>query len=216
MNTYLLIYKDALPYLRLKNPLQDSRQLISSSCYEEHEKLYIEGAMLLLDPVAGKREYLETNIAAGWQFLENDVWLDCNEPSFIDTKPDNYRYVFKVKQTELNYQEKVSEWLLACFGEDVANDKLERCFRFLEEAIELVQSLGCSKEDAYRLITYVYGRPTGDPEQEVGGVMVTLAALCSVSDLRMSENGDKELKRVWGMMDKIREKQVTREIKNSY
>lgn len=42
----------------------------------------------------------------------------------------------------MSYQEQVKEWTHECFGEEVSNDKLERCDRFIEEVFELVQSLG--------------------------------------------------------------------------
>ncbi len=37
------------------------------------------------------------------------------------------------------FQPNVQPWLLSCFGEQIANDKIERNHRFLEEALELVQ-----------------------------------------------------------------------------
>ena len=62
---------------------------------------------------------------------------------------------------------------------DVNKDIEERCYRFLEEVIELVQSIhgGLSEEDCIRTVKYVYGRNPGVPQQEVGGVMVTLTAM---------------------------------------
>ena len=75
-------------------------------------------------------------------------------------------------------QSRVLPWMLACFGPTIPFDKTERNHRFLEEALELVQSIGCTQSEAHQLVDYVYGRPAGEPSQEVGGVMVTLAALC--------------------------------------
>lgn len=111
------------------------------------------------------------------------------------------------KEENNKYQNRIKPWLIECFGNDVAYDKKERNARFLEEALELVQSLGCSEEEAQQLVAYVYNRPIGQPYQEVGGVMVTLAALCLVNDLDMHENGETELKRIWTKVDVIREKQ---------
>lgn len=79
----------------------------------------------------------------------------------------------------IDYQFRVSEWLEACFGQQVARDPIERNHRFLEEALELVQSTGCTQAEAHQLVDYVFGRPTGEKFQEAGGVMVCLAALCS-------------------------------------
>lgn len=108
------------------------------------------------------------------------------------------------------FQTRVNLWMMQCFGEVIANDKVERNHRFLEEALELVQSLGCSKEEAYQLVDYVYARPKGEPYQEVGGVMVTLAALCLANGLSISDEGEKELARIWTKIEKIREKQAAK------
>lgn len=95
-----------------------------------------------------------------------------------------------------NLQEKVKPWLLDCFGETVAADVIERNHRFLEESLELVQACGCTKDEAHSLVEYVYNRPIGEKNQEVGGVMVTLAALCIAQDLNMHDAGEIELNRV--------------------
>lgn len=108
------------------------------------------------------------------------------------------------------FQNRVEEWLEACFPKSATVDRAERTFRFLEEAIELAQANGCSKEEANMLLTYVYSREKGEPDQEVGGVMVTLAGLCSTSSLNMHDAGDKELKRNWDRIDIIRKKQATK------
>lgn len=105
-----------------------------------------------------------------------------------------------------SFQERVSGWLKACFPAAVRSDRVERTHRFLEEALELAQANGCSRDDAIALVQYVYGRPVGVPDSEVGGVMVTLAALCSASGIDMDEAGDGELKRNWDRIDTIRAK----------
>lgn len=106
-----------------------------------------------------------------------------------------------------SYQRRVERWLEACFPPKVGADRSERMHRFLEEALELAQANGCSRDDAHTLVEYVFGRPHGQPEQEVGGVMVTLASLCSASDINMDEAGDRELERNWQRIDVIRAKQ---------
>lgn len=105
-----------------------------------------------------------------------------------------------------SYQEQVEEWLEACFPPSVRSDLAERTHRFLEEALELAQANGCSGDDAIALVKYVFGRPKGEPRQEVGGVMVTLASLCSASGIQMGEAGDVELARNWNRIDAIRAK----------
>jgi len=77
----------------------------------------------------------------------------------------------------------------------------------LEESLELVQSLGCTQEQAHSLVEYVYGRESGEPPQEAGGVMTTLAALCTASDIDRDKCTETELERVWTTIEQIREKQ---------
>jgi hypothetical protein len=60
------------------------------------------------------------------------------------------------------------------------------------------------------LVEYVFGRTKGQPNQEVGGVMVTLASLCSASGINMDEAGDRELDRNWDRIEVIRAKQQSK------
>lgn len=110
------------------------------------------------------------------------------------------------------FQGRVKPWMLVCFGAEIAADTLERNDRFIEEALELVQSLGYSADRAHALVDYVFGRPVGEPRQEVGGVMVTLAALCLAAGLDMHEAGEAELARITRpeIIEKIRAKQAAK------
>lgn len=109
-----------------------------------------------------------------------------------------------------SYQARVKPWLDACFGPEIAGNKTERNHRFLEEALELVQSGGCTISEAYQLVEYVYSRPVGEMGQEVGGVMNTLAAFCLAYGRDMHKDGETELARVWTMVEKIRAKQAAK------
>lgn len=90
----------------------------------------------------------------------------------------------------------VANWLVRCFGKEVAQDKMERNYRFLEEALELVQACGMTKEDARSLVAYTYSREPGVKHQEVGGTMITLAALCHVQGIDMIGEGWREAERI--------------------
>ncbi len=109
-----------------------------------------------------------------------------------------------------NFQHRVFPWLLSCFGYVIASDKRERNHRFLEEALELVQACGCTAEEAHQLVDYTFNRPIGDPAQELGGVMVTLAALSLAQNLNMDSEGEIELNRIWGLVEQIRAKQLAK------
>lgn len=121
----------------------------------------------------------------------NDIHL-----KHADTPPD-----------DKDFQRSVRIWVEHCFGETVADDIATRCFRFFEEAGELCQALGMRKEDALKLVEYTWGRPKGEPLQELGGAMVTLAALATPAGMLMYEAGWLELGRCWDNTEKIRAKQ---------
>ena len=53
------------------------------------------------------------------------------------------------------FQMRVLHWLKSCFGELAGIDREERTHRFLEEALELAQANGCTKQDAQMLLDYV-------------------------------------------------------------
>ena len=110
------------------------------------------------------------------------------------------------------FQQRISTWMLNCFNLKIANDVNERNHRFLEESLELVQSLGTTKEEALILVNYVFDRELGEPYQEVGGVMVTLGALCNAVTLDMDGCAELELTRIEQpeIMNKIRLKQLSK------
>lgn len=98
----------------------------------------------------------------------------------------------------------------ACFGIEISTDRMERNHRFFEESTELVQSNGMTRSEAHQLVDYVFDRPLGESMQEVGGVMVTLAALCEAIEIDMQQAGEAELARVWEKIDQVRAKQAAK------
>lgn len=110
----------------------------------------------------------------------------------------------------MSYQSSVWGWLVTCFGQEVAGAQQERCHRFFEEATELCQSLNCTAEECHQIVDYVFGREIGEPNQELGGTLVCLAALSTVAGLDMEQAGWKELCRCWEKMDKIRKKHASK------
>ncbi len=100
--------------------------------------------------------------------------------------------------------------MIACFGEVISNDKIERNHRFLEEALELVQANGCTRSEALQLVDYVFDRPKGEIFQEIGGVVVTLNALGNAINQDIENCGWMELSRIWQNVEKIRAKQAAK------
>ena len=111
-----------------------------------------------------------------------------------------------------DYQKRVTNWIMDCFSMEICRNTMERNHRFLEEALELVQSLNCTALEAHKLVDYVFNRPVGESVQEVGGVMVTLAALCYAADMDMQSAGETELQRISTpeIIEKIRLKQASK------
>ena len=108
------------------------------------------------------------------------------------------------------FQRRVDEWFKKCFPDTAWTDGHERTCRFLEESLELAQSCGISEDEAHELVKYVFGRPVGDTQQEIGGTAVTLNALGNVLGHDLEFAQETELSRVWRKMDAIREKQANR------
>lgn len=106
------------------------------------------------------------------------------------------------------FQDDVKKWALDCFGPHI--DLTERQDRFLEEVFELLQASGYDKNRISALANYTWGREKGDPFQELGGVMTTLAVLASQLDLNMVDAAFSELARIKTKIDIIRQKQATK------
>jgi len=112
---------------------------------------------------------------------------------------ETHRWSEAVKKLEAErdrFQVRVATWMQETFGPEVSADYTERGFRFGEEAIELLQANGTTKEDVLKLVDYVYSRPVGELSQEVGGTMVTLAALCEARGLNLAALANDEQTRV--------------------
>lgn len=120
----------------------------------------------------------------------------------------------RAMQEDQSFQQSVDGWMRQTFPAEVRSDKIERAMRFLEEATELCQSIGLTHEKAAVVLNYVFGRPVGEPSQEVGGSMVTLAALCAAIGENMDECGQREFDRINTpeMRAKIAAKQVSKRL----
>jgi hypothetical protein len=136
--------------------------------------------------------------------------LDPHTKNSLMREVSGYVDAYLELQDARPFQYRVHDWMLACFGQEIAADEEERNHRFLEEALELVQACGCTESEAHQLVAYVFGRPVGEKWQEVGGVVVTLAALCTANMITMDKAGENELSRIWTMVEQIRAKQAAK------
>jgi hypothetical protein len=159
-------------------------------------------------------ERIETLIGGNSAELDylTDLVASVEEYGSYSGPPADQGSSLRDTQPGTSFQSRVLPWLMECFGAEIAADRVERCDRFIEEALELAQSLDWPKERAFALVDYVYGRPAGEPFQEVGGTMVTLAALCQAAGLDMDANGETELARIMQpeIVQKIRAKQAAK------
>lgn len=87
-----------------------------------------------------------------------------------------------------------------------------RLRRFMEEATELCQAGGLSREDALVVFEDAYSRPVGEVHQEFGGTMVTLLCLANVTGHSVDVEARRELLRIDTpeMVQKIADKQAVK------
>ena len=78
----------------------------------------------------------------------------------------------------LDIDKRMDAWLVAVEGPDWKSDPKERRTRFLEEGIELYQTLGFTKDQIVEMIDRVYVKEAGEFEEEVAGTFLTLMCLC--------------------------------------
>jgi len=149
---------------------------------------------------------------------ESDHWFEITAGEVAGYLDEGYRvrklYASPVVRAQSEesapFQQRVQPWMMACFGAEITADRAERNHRFFEESTELVQACGMPRHEAHALVDYVYNRDIGEVPQEIGGVMVTLAALCLAQSQDMHAAGEVELARIWTKVEAIREKQRTK------
>lgn len=113
---------------------------------------------------------------------------------------------------EGNFQTLSTEWVIETLGVGAATDVQERRNRFLEESLELAQAAGMNANEAYSLVDYVFARQIGDPAQEIGGVMATLACLGTALKLNVRQCAEEGLVRMNSpeIRERVRRKHATR------
>lgn len=109
-----------------------------------------------------------------------------------------------------DFQSRVLHWLEQVIEKELIMDVQERARRFFEEATELVQSVGMTKEELLFEMDNVYAKPAGEVHQEIGGVRTTLSAFGTALGINVEECGEQELARVWTEIPRIREKNAAK------
>ena len=93
-------------------------------------------------------------------------------------------------------QAMIASWAEKAFGREEAISLPQRGLRLLEEAIEAFQACGGDEAIAHKLVSFVFGRPPGTIDQELGGVAVTVLALAAAAGLSADEEECREVQRV--------------------
>jgi NTP pyrophosphatase (non-canonical NTP hydrolase) len=88
------------------------------------------------------------------------------------------------------------DWAIRSFGEDHVHNFPIRSLRVAEEAVELAQAYNVPREKLIDLVNIVYDRPKGNPNQEIGGVLMTITVLCAALGFDPDEGFERELRRV--------------------
>jgi hypothetical protein len=91
--------------------------------------------------------------------------------------------------------EAILAWTVRTFGR-VADHPHERAMRFLEEAMELAQSCGLSRETANAITERAYSRRAGEIDKELAQAGMTLEALAAHLGLDLSSAITNEFSRV--------------------
>lgn len=93
-------------------------------------------------------------------------------------------------------QKIVVGWGHMCFGMTAMSSVLQRGIRFFEEACEATQAAGVTREMAHKQVDYVWDRPVGELEQEIGGCEIGILCLADAAGLDADLCGQMEVSRV--------------------
>lgn len=89
----------------------------------------------------------------------------------------------------------ILNWAASTWG-DTAYNPTERAMRMFEEAAETAQAMNLTEEVCSMILTRTFKRPKDDPRKEIGGLLVTVYALCAILDISPSEALATELTRM--------------------
>lgn len=101
----------------------------------------------------------------------------------------------QTRYTRDKRQAVVKDWITRVFGLRTLNLRF-RAERVLEEALELAQAAGYPQEKIAALTAKVYANPPGRLRQEVGGVAISVLALCETAGISADECEEQEIQRV--------------------
>lgn len=92
-------------------------------------------------------------------------------------------------------QWKLIKWAVEMFG-TVALDPKERALRLIEEALEVVQTVGLTREDIIPVLDRTFNRKPGELGNELGGLIMTAEALAEILNIDLQHEAEREYKRI--------------------
>lgn len=112
----------------------------------------------------------------------------------------------------MHKQKEVFNWASRVFGDPLINDN-ERAARVIEEAAEIAQCLGLSRERLDRIVDRTYNRPKGKIDQELGGMIITLETLAEYQNVNLREVAELEWQRVISKPQRFWDKVIVEKLK---
>jgi len=187
---------------------------------ERHQPKHIWGNSPSFDLAILADAYRQYGMPVPWPFwIERDcrtLLNACRQISGIDLKKQvetagtahsaladavyQARYVSAahrlLSESRNQRQTAVLQWANATFGAATADITGERIRRFIEEAVELAQTVGLEADAVKAIVDHVYAKPHGDVNQEVGQVGVSLLALAEHLHIAADNEERKEFERI--------------------
>lgn len=161
---------------------------------------------------AGTQASLECNTCGLGENIQVCDMFDHGDPrrhaDFIDDNFTNRQDIVEIVNRQLfeqwnirhqpraSRQNRVGDWIVKMFGPSSLADRKERISRLLEEVFELAQAEDYPREYVARILRHVYDKPKGNPEQEIGGVGVTLLAYAQAVGLDADQAEELEVQRI--------------------
>jgi hypothetical protein len=103
-------------------------------------------------------------------------------------------YILLAQKDGLSFQERAARYMVQACGDDPTSLE-ERRDRFGEEAIEVLQALGQSREQGHALVDYVHDRPVGEARAEIRAAQFTLALVGAWAGIDVAAAAEEELAR---------------------
>jgi hypothetical protein len=118
-----------------------------------------------------------------------------HQPFEYDSTEDSIEPCVVGSESESSLESRVESWVASRCGRDQMSVQ-NRAIRLLEEAVEVCQSAGISRDMIVRQVDHVFARPAGEIIQEVGGVAVCLLGLCAALKTKFSSAAMAEIERI--------------------